>query len=247
MKLKLFAFVLVAGFLLASLRLYAMPNLFLVDASATGGDKTWGNITVIQDYQLVANDHVIPDGHYGYVFSMQASGDKDIPNLEWGKLVSGNLQILVDQIQHDISDSEVVWIHVSWQKADYFEIPHNPNTASNYQFYHVSGFLVEAIVKSGDPFTATMLIAIIISAAFLITMCVLLGLAVWITWEIINAIKDIGKAIPGLGSALMIIIGLVILVGIGFLIFVLFGGRIKKSKNRFEIGRTNYFSFGETS
>ena len=146
MKLKLFVFVLVVAFLLASLKLYAMPNLFLADAPTTGGELTWGGICVIQSYQIVANNHEIPQGHYGYVFSSQTPGDKDIPNMDWGRLVSGNLQSLRDQIEHDIPGSSVVWIHVSWQKAEYFELPHNPDSV-NYQFYHVSGFLVEAIVE----------------------------------------------------------------------------------------------------
>lgn len=232
--LKLIAFVCTILLGIGFLNLHALPNL--VYADGTGGQMTWGSILVIQNYNVVATDHEIEQGHYGYVFNKQPQGDRDIPAADFDKVINGDPTKIVQEIEHGIPGSKVTWVRVSWEKAEYFKVGGGPYGQEKY-YYHVAGLTVEAIVENvNGGITGLEIIGIIIAVTFLIAVIVLLAVGGWLVWEIVNAIKNLG---PTFGPPVMIIVGLLILVGIGLLVFFIFGGRIgyKGKQRSLEVGR----------
>jgi hypothetical protein len=195
------------------------PKAYALD---TSGKMTWGTPLTVEQYIVVGEDKEIAVGNYAYVFNQQA-GYSEIPADKWAKLRAGDLSSIRQQIEHDIPGSEAVWIAIYWDKAEYFERP----GLIEKEYYRVEGFKIEAVVQNkGAALTGAEIVLILITIAFVAVVITLIVLASWVTWEIIEATKQIG---PGVTVA----VGLLILILVFFLLMIIFGGSFAyKGKTR---------------
>jgi hypothetical protein len=98
----------------------------------------------------------------------------------------------------------------------------------------VSGFQTEALVynKGTAALTGLEIVAIIMAVAFLVAVLTVLALGAWIILQVMDATKAIGPWAT-------IVVGLAILSGLGFGLYLLFGGKAeyKGKKRKIRIGR----------
>ena len=193
--------------------------------------KSWGDRYSIGNNQLVSGSTEIPPQNYAYVFNKQTSNESYVPKADWESMVNGDMGYIRDRIEQGIPGVEVKWVMIAWDKAEVRpmeQYPHNPYV------YCVSGFQTEALVynKGTAALTGLEIVAIILAVAFSVAVLTVLALGAWIVLQVMDAAKQLGPAVT-------IAIGLAVLAGLGFGLYLLFGGKAeyKGKKRRIRIGR----------
>jgi len=193
----------------------------LSDAQAM--QRVWGTEMVVNQYIVIGESDEIPSGNWAYVFQKQGPEAKTVPKNEWEAMLSGDLSQIANQLKSQIPGCEPVWIKVSWEWVAY---------SGQTQKYTVHGLMVEAMVKNVNAgLTGAEIVLILIAAAVLVTIVSLCLTGSWVTWKVIDATQKISPW-------LTIIVGLIIVVGIGFLLFTTLGGKAeyKGKKRKLTIG-----------
>lgn len=101
--------------------------------------------------------------------------------------------------------------------------------------YIVSGFKIEALVQNiGAQQTGVEIAVILLAIGFIALVVAIIVVGSWVTWKVITAVEQ------AFGPIGVVIVGGVILVGIGLLLFTIFGGKAqyKGEKRSFRIGRS---------
>lgn len=180
--------------------------------------RTWGTEMTLKQWVDVTQTTEIPVGNWGYVSQKQAPGDKAVPKSDWERMISGDFSQIADQLRAQIPGCEPTWIEVSWDSVRYDGLT---------QQYSVTGLTVLAMVKNnGAGMTGLEIIAILIIIAIL---AVVITLCLTGSWVVVKVMDATAAA----GPWMTILIGLVILMGIGFLLYTLLGGKISyKGKTR---------------
>lgn len=188
--------------------------------------KSWGNRYSIGNHQVVSGNSEIPPQNYAYVFNKQTSNESIVPKADWENMVNGDMGYIRDQIEQGVPGCEVKWVMIAWDSAV-------PKFGAPYLMV-VSGFQAEALVynKGTAALTGLEIVAIIIAVSFLFAVITALALGAWIILQVMDAAKQ-------LGPAFTIGLGLLILGGLGFGLYLLFGGKAeyKGKKRRIRIGR----------
>lgn len=248
--------------IIGCLNLHALPA---IRADSTGGECTFGSVQYVTDKVQVTTDHNIDPGTAAWVFTSQVLGTKDVPEKDWYALIRGDLTSIRDAIEKDVANSKVVWVRIAWNKAEPYVVGGGPHGVEKI-YYHISGFQIEAIIKNtASPavstswsdrirpainvkpvvvWTAALVIAIILGIAFLATVLTLLGVGTWLVFQIMGALGELKNNLGGFwGPLIYIVVGLGILFGVGFLLFVLLGGRMsyQGKKRGFSVGKAAIF------
>jgi len=182
--------------------------------------KTWGTPQLIKEYLIVGENDEIPSGASAYIFN-RSSADHDVLGVPtWEAFLQGDLTDLKNRIETDIPNTEVLWIKISWDRAD---------RKHEYPEYWVYGFYVEALVKNkgGAALTGLEIALIIMAIAFLAAVIAAISLGSWITWEVMEATPDIAK--PA--------VGIVLLIGIALFLLILFGAKLGIGKKGVTLGK----------
>ena len=196
-------------------------------------NKSFGTPMEIRTKQLVADSQEIPKGQWAYVVNASTLEYDTIWDRDWEAFLAGDMSKFKTQIEQAIPGSQVEWVNFVWDhttKSDpFFDL-----WELRWKFaYHVYGFKCEAIVKNvSGGITGFEIIAIIIGVVIGVAILTLVYLGVWVTFQIMDALKELGPAATVIG-------GMLILGGIGLLLFVIFGGQAsyRGKKRRFRIGR----------
>jgi len=184
--------------------------------------KTWGTPQIIKEYLVVGENDEIPSGHKAYVFNKQR-GESEVDPDDWDAFREGNLTELKNAIEGDIPNSKVIWIKISWDYAIYEGMP------STGFWYRVGGFYVEAIVENigGAALTGLEIAIIIMAIAFLAVVIAAISLGAWIIWQVMLAIP---KPLKPFG-------GIILLIGIGLFVLILFGAKLGIGKKGVTLGK----------
>ncbi len=206
---------------LSALLLIGSLNLPLT--YAIQGQVEWGSRMNVKSYVAVGNNNEIPKDNWAYVFT-KAPETKHVGTNDWNRMLAGDLSSIVDQIKTQISGCEPVWIRISWDNATY--VIHNDQTGM-WTEYLVTGFMIEAIVQNINAgLTGLEIVAIIMVISFIIAVIAAIGTLIWVTWQIMDATKQIGPWAT-------VIVGLIIFIGLLSLVYFLFGGKFSyKGKTR---------------
>jgi hypothetical protein len=196
-------------------------------------NKSYGSFLDIKTKQLVEGSTEIPKGQWAYVVNASTVAYDTIWDKDWEAFLAGDMSKFKTEIEKSLPGTQVEWVNFVWdhtEKTDpFFDI-----LEFRWKFaYHVYAFRCEAIVKNvSGGVTGLEIIAIIIAVVIGIAILSLIALGVWITFQIMDALRQLGPAATVIG-------GVVILGGIGLLLLVLFGGRAeyKGKTRRFSIGR----------
>jgi len=182
--------------------------------------KTWGTAQAIQESIVVDGNKEIPLGHKAYVFNKTTSTIGElIVKEDWEAFLRGDLYAIKEALEAQIPGTKVIWIKISWDKAEY-----KGAGAPGLYFYAVWGFYVEAIVENseGAGLTGLEIVYIILAIAFLAVVIAAIALGAWIVWEIMTSVPDVVKPFVGVGLLILILLFLL----------VLFGGQIGVSKKK---------------
>lgn len=184
--------------------------------------KTWGKPQLIQEYIVVGEHEEIETGQKAYVFNRDDKDHSVIGVPTWEAFLNGDISFVKDQIEANIPHTKVVWLRISWTKAE---------RKHHYPEYWVYGFEVHAIVENtgGASLTGFEIIGILIGIAFLVGVVYLCLTGGWLTWKIMKAVEDV------FGSGGVAVIGMVIFIIIIFSLLLLLG--VKFSGKGFKAGR----------
>jgi len=225
-------------------------------ALAIEGEKVWG--TPLQDMtmNIVSETTSIPSGNWSYVVRKQAVDEAQINIITWNAMTQGDMNRMRLDIESQVPNSQVTWIRISWTNARLVILPNGMNIV------YVSGFQIEAIVQNiGSSSTAyhgsggyqlahsvkptilwtpALIIATIAAIAWLATLIALIIWGTWMLWLVTNAI---GQLPSWLSPWVMIGFGLLVLGGIGVLLYFFLGGKVdyKGKKREFKLGRQILF------
>lgn len=218
----------IALLLIFSLSLY-LVHLPLVNAAS--GEMTWGHGLTIKEYYLVTMNDEIPPTNYAYVFQKMSQESYTILAQYWSNLLMGNLQDVRNQIELHIPGSQVQWLHISWSDVQFSVTGFGP---SQVHWATVKGFMVEALVKNNNAgLTGLEIVAIIMASAVLAVVIGLLITAGWVVWRVATAIDILP---PWLSPWVMLAFGLIVLVGIGALLYFVLGGKLSYSSKKRSLG-----------
>jgi len=171
--------------------------------------KTWGTPQTLKDYVVVGGNDEIPSGQKAYVFNRDDKDHSVIGIPTWEDFLAGDMSFVKDQIESNIPNTKVLWLKVSWTKAERKHM---------YPEYWVYGFEAHAIVENtgGAALTGFEIAAIIIGIAFLVGVVSLCLTGGWLVWRIIESIPE--PFIPIVGIILLILVGIALLAlfGVGF-------------------------------
>jgi hypothetical protein len=220
---------LIAMLLIVSVALFFLHTPLV---KALSGEKIWGTPMTITQYFLANNNDEIPATNYAYVFQQAPEVSSTILMQYWSNMIAGDLELLRTQIESQIAGSKVQWLHISWKDVVFSTTGMPP---AQIHWATVTGFKVEALVKNvAAGLTGAEIVLIIMAIAFLAGVIGLLAAGGWVTWRVITATEQ-------LGPTYTILIGIGILVGIGFLVYSMFGGKVKYTSNkrgrRVELGK----------
>jgi hypothetical protein len=203
------------GITLLTLILISAVGVPYVEADAMS--RTWGTQMNIQSYLLVGNTDEIDYGHWAYVTQAQGPGEKAIPKDQWETMLAGDFSQLANQLKTQIPGCEPTWIECMWSSVRY---------DGQLQRYYVTGLTMIAMVKNINAGLTGLEIAVIIMAiAFLMAVLTICLTGSWVTTKVIAATEAIGPWMT-------ILIGVIILIVIGFLAFTLIGGKINYSSKK---------------
>lgn len=217
------ASVLISLMLLAYINPNALLNWPRVEAQ--GNEKVWGSKLTIHNERIVPEGYEIPQGHFARALKQQQYNREFVEEAKWNAMMAGDMNQIKNDIESQIPGASVIWIRVSWTEATRVMV------AAGVWAILVAGYQVEAIVENVNAgLTGLEIVAIILVITWLISVIALLSMGSWVVYEVINAIKKLPE---GWSPWVMIIVGLLILVGIGALLFFIFGGAVMyKSKKR---------------
>lgn len=196
-------------------------------------NKSFGSFLDVKTKQLVEDSTEIPQGQWAYVVNASTLAYDVIWDHDWEAFLAGDMSRFKSEIEKSLPGTQVQWVNFVWDHTEkstpFFDI-----WEMRWKFaYHVYGFRCEAIVKNvSGGLTGLEIVAIIMAVVVGVAILTLVGLGVWITFQIMDALAKLGPAGTIVG-------GLLILGGIGLLLLVLFGGKAKYEgrKRRFELGR----------
>ncbi|MCJ7424322.1 hypothetical protein MUP01_08665 [Candidatus Bathyarchaeota archaeon] len=199
-------------------------------------NKSFGTPMEIKTKQLVETSAEIPQGQWAYVVNASTLEYDTIWDRDWEKFLAGDMSRFKTEIEKQLPGSSVEWVNFVWDKTEksdaFFDV-----WEMRWKFaYHVYGLKVEAIVKNvNGGITGMEVIGILTAAAtliFAIAIFALVAIGTWVVFQVMEALKKLGPAATAIG-------GILILGGIGLLLFVIFGGKAKYEgkKRRFQIGR----------
>lgn len=231
----------------------------LSHALAVSGEKIWG--TPLQDMKmnLVTDTTPIPEGQWSYIVRKQAVDEAQISITTWNALTQGDMNQMKRDIESQVLGSRVTWIRISWRNAYLVILPNGMNIV------YLSGFQIEAIVEnvgsssalysdnggyqlvhSVKPvilWTPAMVLAVISAVVWLVALIAIIVWGTWLLWLVTSAVAKLPEFLQ---PWVMIIIGLLLLVGLGFLLYIILGGKVNYSdkKRGLKLGRLLHFSFG---
>ena len=146
---------------------------------------------------------------------------------KWNEFLNGDMSLAAQAIQNGIPNSQVEWISTHWDN-----VAIDPYSQGGIAF--VYGFTIEAIVKNKGQANLTGLevIGIIVAVGILAYILSTIALGAWVTVQVMNAAQALGP-IATIG------VGLLVLAGLGIIIFVVLGGKgeYRGKKRSFRIGK----------
>lgn len=182
------------------------------------GSFEWGSVAEIPHSatrKTVNIDAEITKGGYVYL-ATPVQAIAIIPTTDWLGLSNVMGSLFAGQIAQQIQGARAVWTKISWSGAV-------PNPVALITTL-VTDLKIECVVKNENAgLTGLEVVAVLTAVAVLSTVIALIAVAAWVVAEILAAAKD-------LGDGAVIAIGLVILFGIGALLFFMFGGTASGNK-----------------
>jgi hypothetical protein len=144
-------------------------------------------------------------------------------------ILYGDMHIIKDSIINQFkqrepqSTIEVTWLEISWESAEFTNI----NMITGYWF---TKFRIRAAIKNVNAGLAPAIIAaIIIAVPIIIAITTLCATIAWVSYSIVAAAGE------ALGPTGIVGVGLIVLLGLGVLLFFVVGGSFSKSKTGFSI------------
>ena len=197
-------------------------------------NKSFGTFLDIKEKQLVSSSAEIPVGQWAYVVNASRLEYDTIWDRDWEAFLAGDMGKFKAAIEGSLPGTQVQWVNFVWdhvEKSDpFFDV-----MEMRWKFaYHVYGFKCEAIVKNiAGGLTGLELIGIIIAVVVGIAILSLIALGTWVTFQVMSALE---RAFGPIGT---VVGGIVVLCGIGLLLFVLFGGKAqyRGKTRRIQVGR----------